>query len=220
MAAGVFAALIAAAVVASFLLGSIPSGVVIGRVVYGADPRSGGSKSIGATNMNRMFGWRAGLATFVLDACKGAAAVGLVRLMCGLAAEMALWQFHLLLVLGVLCSVLGHCFSPWLGFKGGKGVATGFGSILVAMPLVALSILGVFFVFALATRTVSGGSIAAAVAFPCVTFVLQSGSVPFKVVALVVGVAVVWAHRSNIGRFARGEEPKFSIGHGPAKSED
>lgn len=199
--------------VESYLLGSIPFGVIVGRVGYGADPRDGGSGSIGMTNMARLFGKKAAAITFAGDVAKGAAAVGIARLVLAFGFTDALsWQADLLLVLGVLGSIAGHMFSPWLGFKGGKGISTGLGSILVAFPLVALTILAIFLVLALITRRISVGSIAAAVCFPIFSCVYHWGSVPIIVTSLVVGIAVVYAHRGNIKRLIAGTEPTFSFG--------
>lgn len=201
-------------VVASYLLGSFPTGVIVARVGYGGDPRDGGSGSIGMTNMNRLFGFKAAVITFIGDAVKGMLASGLARLLLGMTAggaDLALWVSDAVLVCAVLASMIGHMASPWLGFAGGKGISTGFGSILVAFPLVCLVITICFAVLAGATKTVSAGSMAAAVAFPVACCALHWGSWVLIGMAVVVAVAVVWAHRGNIRRLAAGEEPKFSI---------
>ena len=145
----------------AFLLGSIPSGVVIGRLFFGVDPRSGGSGSIGATNSNRMLGAKGGVAVLLCDMLKGAVAVGIARLLIMLGGFEA-GAADTLLMGSVFFGIAGHIYSPWLGFKGGKGISTGFGSLLVASPGIALGILVVFAVFAVASRIVSVGSIAAA----------------------------------------------------------
>ena len=199
--------------VVAFLLGSIPFGVIVGRVGYHADPRDGGSGSIGMTNMARMFGVKAAVITFIGDVAKGALAVGFGRLMLAHTALGATWQTDLLLVLAVLCSIFGHVFCPWLGFKGGKGISTGLGSILVAFPPVALTILAVFLVVALATKRISAGSICAAIAFPIASAVIYWQHWTIIITALVVCIAVVFAHRGNVKRLLNGTEPKFSFGH-------
>ena len=130
----------------AFLLGSIPSGVVIGRLFFGVDPRSGGSGSIGATNSNRMLGAKGGVAVLLCDMLKGAVAVGIARLLIMLGGFEA-GAADTLLMGSVFFGIAGHIYSPWLGFKGGKGISTGFGSLLVASPGIALGILVVFAVF-------------------------------------------------------------------------
>ena len=145
----------------AFLLGSIPSGVVIGRLFFGVDPRSGGSGSIGATNSNRMLGAKGGVAVLLCDMLKGAVAMGIARLLIMLGGFEA-GAADTLLMGSVFFGIAGHIYSPWLGFKGGKGISTGFGTLLVASPGIALGILAVFIVFAVASRIVSVGSIAAA----------------------------------------------------------
>lgn len=199
---------------AAFLLGSIPSGVVIGRLFFGVDPRSGGSGSIGATNSNRMLGAKGGAAVLVCDMLKGAAAVGLGRLAIHLLSYTAA-QADLLLMGGAFFAIAGHIYSPWLGFKGGKGISTGFGSLLVASPPIAGCIALVFIVFAATTRIVSVGSIAAAVSVTVWSILFHLGSVPFAVFGVLISVMVVFAHRANIGRLSRREEPKFSLGKSP-----
>ena len=201
----------------SYLLGSIPFGVIVGRVGYGKDPREGGSGSIGMTNMNRLFGVKAAAITFVGDVAKGALAVAVARLLLPHIAVDALWEVDLVLIVAAMGSIFGHVFCPWLKFKGGKGISTGLGSLLVGFPLVAVTILAVFLVVAFLTKRISAGSIAAAIAFPVFSCVYHWGSWPFIVVALVVGAAVVIAHRGNIKRMMQGTEPTFSFNTGKDK---
>ena len=207
--------------VVSFLLGSIPFGVIIGRVGYGKDPRDGGAGSIGMTNMNRLFGAKAAALTFVGDVAKGALAAGFARLLLPHIAAVALWQVDLVLMFSVLGSVFGHVFCPWLKFKGGKGISTGLGSLLVAFPAVAISIFICFLIVAFATKTISAGSIVAATAFPIFSLIYHWGSWPYIVIAAIVGGAVVAAHRGNIVRLVHGTEPKFSLNrNGKDESDD
>ena len=203
----------------SFLLGSIPFGVIIARVGYGADPRDGGSRSIGMTNMNRLFGFKAAALTFAGDVAKGALAAGFARVLLQHIAYSGIAAHDGLLVCAVLGSMFGHMFCPWLGFKGGKGISTGFGSIIVAFPLVCLCITCCFAVGAALTKTVSAGSICAGIGFPVFTCVFHWGSWLLVAVSVVVGVSVVYAHRGNIQRLRAGQEPKFSFNFG-AKGPD
>ncbi len=206
-----FALIAILAAVESYLLGSIPSGVVIGRLFYHADPRDGGSGSIGATNMGRQFGAMGFVSTFLCDMLKGAVGVALARLLLSQNPDILGWQFDLVLIIAVTCAIFGHLYSPWLKFSGGKGISVGFGSILVAFPAVAITILVVFLIFALPTRTISIGSIAAAISFPFAAAFWEQGSVPVVIFSIVVAVFVVYAHRSNIKRILAGEESKFSF---------
>lgn len=197
--------------VEAFLLGSIPFGLIIGKLGYGKDPRDGGSGSIGATNMKRLFGWKACIGTFVGDVGKGALAVGLARFIATFVVFEFGWQFDVLLVLGIVCSIFGHVFCPWLGFRGGKGISTGLGSIFVGYPLVVLCMLATFIVIVFLTKRVSAGSICAALSFPIFSYVFCGLNVPLLVVSVIVAVGVTFAHRGNIKRMLNGTEPKFSF---------
>lgn len=204
----------------AFLLGSIPFGVIIGKTFHGSDPREAGSGSIGATNMNRLYGWKAALGTFLGDVGKGALAVAFARVLAGFLVFDAAWQFDLVIVLAIVFSILGHVFCPWLGFHGGKGISTGLGSILVGYPLVVLCMLATFLVVAFATRRVSAGSICAAVSFPVFSYVFCGLNVPLLVASVIITVFVVYAHRGNIVRMANGTEPRFSFNKSGAKGAD
>ncbi len=197
----------------SFLLGSIPCGVIVGRVFYGKDPRSGGSGSIGMTNMARLFGAAAAAITFAGDVLKGVAAVGVARLLLAYApiGAAAPWQADLVLALSIVFGIAGHVFCPWLGFRGGKGISTGLGTIGMAYPPVVALMLGSFLVVAFLSRRVSAGSIVAACMFPVAACIFEWGNVPLFVVACAVAVFVTWAHRANIMRMVHGQEPKFSL---------
>ena len=201
----------------AFALGSIPSGVLIGRMFFGVDPRSGGSGSIGATNSNRMLGAKGGVAVLLCDMVKGAVAVGIARLAVAMGAFAAA-QADALLIGSAFFAIAGHIYSPWLHFKGGKGISTGFGSLLVASPPIAAGIVVVFVIGAVSTRIVSIGSIAAAVSVTLWCIVFHIGSVPFAVFGVLISVMVVFAHRANISRLAKGVEHKFSLGKSPQSS--
>lgn len=205
--------LIAAVVItyiAAFLLGSIPSGVIIGRAFFGVDPRSGGSGSIGATNANRTLGIKGGVAVLLCDMIKGAAAVGIARAFV-YAGAFSGWDADLLLAGAAFFGIAGHIYSPWLGFKGGKGISTGFGTLLVAAPEICLGISLVFIVFAVITRIVSVGSMMAALSVVVFAIVFHTGSAPFIAYGALISAMVVFAHRSNIKRLLKHEEPKFSV---------
>lgn len=205
--------------IASFFIGSIPCGLLIGKYFYQSDPREGGSGNIGATNMNRLYGWKAFAVTFVLDALKGIVAVIFARIVLGFMPYEMYWQPDLLIVLAVFFSIIGHVFCPWLGFHGGKGISTGFGSILAAYPLVALSILATFLVGAFFSKRISVGSILAAIGVPVYSFIFYSKDIPLMVMSIVIAVAVVFAHRDNIKRIFKGTEPTFSFKKGSKNEE-
>lgn len=197
--------------VVSFLIGSIPCGLLIGKWFFNSDPRKGGSGNIGATNMNRLYGWKAFAATFALDAIKGVLAVVFARIVLGFMPYDAYWQPDLLIVLAVFFSIAGHVFCPWLGFRGGKGISTGFGSILTAYPIVAILILVTFLLGAVITKRISVGSILAAIGVPIYSHIFYGDDVPLLIVSIVIAIAVVFAHRDNIKRIFAGTEPKFSF---------
>ena len=197
--------------VEAFLLGSIPFGLIIGKVGYGSDPRDGGSGSIGATNMKRLFGWKACIGTFAGDVGKGALAVGIARIVATFVVFDAAWQFDTLLVIGIICSIFGHVFCPWLGFHGGKGVSTGLGSIFVGYPLVVLCMLASFLVVAFLSKRISAGSICAAISFPIFSYIFCGLNIPLLIVSTLVAIGVTFAHRGNIKRMINGTEPKFTF---------
>jgi acyl phosphate:glycerol-3-phosphate acyltransferase len=196
-------------VVLAYLLGSVPVGYLLVRIFRKQDIRTVGSGNIGATNVLRSGGKGLGLATFVLDTLKGAAAV---LLGAALAAPLlpSLPQRNVE-ALAALCAVIGHMFPIWLRFRGGKGVATGFGVFLVAAPLAALAAITLFiFVFAI-TRYVSLSSILGAASFPIFAWLTVSGPKPafFIAVQIIVALLIIVKHHPNIRRLLAGTEHRF-----------
>lgn len=193
---------------AAYLLGSIPVGYLLVRVFLKKDVRTIGSGNIGATNVLRSGGKGLGAATFFLDMLKGCSAVWLgayvATVLPGLADRDAQ-------ALGALCAVLGHMFPVWLRFKGGKGVATGFGVFLVASPWAALAAIGVFFGVLYFSRWVSLASILGSASFPVFAWVFtQSDRTPFFIaVQFAVALLVIAKHHANIRRLLAGTEPHF-----------
>ena len=184
----------------SYLLGSVPSGFLVGSSA-GVDVRGEGSGNIGATNVARTLGWKKGLLTLGFDVAKGflpVLAAQLLDLGAGAAAAAGLAAFA------------GHLYPVFLGFKGGKGVATAAGVYIAAMPLGVLVLVGVFALVVVASRRVSPASMAAAVLAPAVAWAL---SYPQEVawMSLVIGVLVVVRHRENIRRLVAGEEARFKL---------
>jgi acyl phosphate:glycerol-3-phosphate acyltransferase len=194
--------------VAAYLLGAIPFGLILGKLFGSADVRNAGSGNIGATNVARVAGPIAGVFTLVLDAAKGAAAVWLAG---RFANDSATWM-----VTAGLAALVGHCFPIWLGFRGGKGVATAAGVFLALCPLALLGSV-TFFVFVVVFwRYVSLGSIAAAASMPLLLYFLWAPhhAPPLTVTfgALAAALLIVYKHDANIQRLVEGREPRFSFG--------
>ena len=185
-------------VLAGYIMGSIPFGVLLART-RNIDPRRAGSGNIGATNVLRTAGKVPALLTLLGDGLKGAAAVGLARL----AGLGPLGQGF-----AGLAAVAGHCFPIFLRFKGGKGVATGFGVICAYVPLMGLAGLVVWISVAAISRYSSLSALAAFVLMPVSGLPLGAGRTRI-LMALVLSVLILWTHRGNIGRLLGGTERKI-----------
>lgn len=196
-----------------FLLGSVPFGLLLGKL-KGIDIREHGSGNIGATNVFRTLGRKTGIICLILDALKGFLPVYLaVKLTPDTPAGQTIE------VVTALASILGHNYSPWIGFKGGKGIATTAGAIGGIMPPVALGLLIlIFIVVTKTTKYVSVGSIATAIALPLLTLwgSYHHGKIadgtwnkPLFIFSLVAGSLAVWKHRTNIARLRNGTEHKI-----------
>ena len=184
---------------AGYGLGSIPFGLLLTRWAGAGDIRAIGSGNIGATNVLRTGRKGLALATLLLDLAKGALPVMLGYVWLG--SEAA--------VMAGAGAILGHCFPAWLGFKGGKGVATAAGVVLGLTPIVFPLILLAFIAVVTATRWVSLGSIVAACLAPIAAWVLGDGQA--AALYLLVAALVVLKHRENIGRLLRGQESRLSF---------
>lgn len=197
-------------IAAAYLLGSIPFGYLIVRLTAGADVRETGSGGTGATNVTRRAGKVSGVVTLLLDAAKGTAAV-----------VLASWLLHTDYAVNgpvagaAVAVIVGHCFPIWLGFRGGKGVATGVGVFLVLAPW-ALLCAGVIFLLVVSlSRYVSLGSIIATAAFPLLVALQNFFVRPLPgfryvmCVAVVGGSLIVFMHRANIARLWQGTESKL-----------
>jgi glycerol-3-phosphate acyltransferase PlsY len=197
-------------VAGAYLLGSIPTGLLLMRIFRKQDIRSVGSGNIGATNVLRSGGKGLGSATFLLDVLKGAAAVYLG----GLAGAVLVPSMPLRNVqaLAALCAVLGHVFPVWLHFRGGKGVATGFGVFLVAAPIAALIAIAIFAIVFAISRYVSLASIIGTISFPIAAWFTvppQERSAFFIAVQLAVSLLIIAKHHENIRRLLNGTENRF-----------
>ncbi len=202
-------ALLLLALLTAYLLGSIPTGFLLAKALQGIDIREHGSGNTGATNVFRVMGKGAGITALMIDLMKGGLAVVLMRwLVTGSAfgdvsAQTAAWAY----VLAALLAVLGHSRSVWLGFTGGKSAATGLGVLLTLAWPVGLGVASVFGVALGLSRTVSVGSIAAAIS--AVVFMwLTNQPTAYIWLAIAGGLYVVLRHRSNITRLIEGTEPK------------
>lgn len=184
-----------------YLLGSFPSGYLAGRWCAGVDIRQLGSGSTGATNVLRQVGKGPALVVFLVDVLKGSAAVILARGLLGAGAYG--W-----LVAAGLAALAGHIWPIWLGGKGGKAVATGFGMLLGLVPAVGLACLGVFLTSLALSRIVSISSVLAAASLP---LLMAGAGAPgaYLGLGLVAAVMVIWRHRSNLSRLLKGEEPRL-----------
>ncbi len=185
-----------------YLLGSLPFGYLVARA-HGVDIFKVGSGNPGATNVKRVLGSKAGNTVFALDALKGA-----------LAAAWPLLPFltvpdtRIMGLVGVICAVLGHSFSMFTKFKGGKGVATAAGGLVILIPLASLVGAAVWVLTFFITRYVSLGSVLAAIAVPVASWLFKN-PLPLNLVAAVLGLFVIIRHRENIKRLLNGTETKF-----------
>ncbi len=194
---------------AAYLLGSIPTGFLLAKALRGIDIREHGSGNTGATNVFRVVGKGAGITALVIDLIKGAAAVLMIRALVGSASGVGLSGDAIawISVGAALLAVLGHSKSVWLGFAGGKSAATGLGVLLALMWPVGLSVAAVFGTALAISRTVSVGSIAAALSAAIFMAAMQQ-PIPYILLACAGGFYVVFRHRSNISRLLTGTEPK------------
>lgn len=203
------------ALIIAYLLGSVASAVWIGQIFYGTDVREYGSGNAGATNAFRVLGKKAGIAVLLLDSLKGWLAVNIAHLLNLTGIEHYIpgtGQFvDLQLTLGI-AALLGHIFPVYVGFRGGKGIATLLGIILAVHPTAALISIGVFVIVLLTTRFVSLGSMIAALAFPVVIILIYETTVPSLIIfSLSIAILVLITHQKNIERLIRKEESKANI---------
>lgn len=200
------------ALLASYLLGAVPFGLVLARVVRGVDLRTVGSGNIGATNAMRALGKPLGIVAFLLDFAKGAVPVLVCAPWIGPPPASLFGPEGPALLPEVLCgaaAVLGHCFPVYLRFRGGKGVATACGAI-VALDWPVFVIAGlVWVVLAFTLRYVSLASLAMGVAFPVVAYVRQPHAPAFVAGCAALAALIIVRHRANVARLLRGTEPRM-----------
>lgn len=183
----------------AYLLGSVPSGYLLGKLA-GVDVTRSGSGNIGATNVARTLGKTLGILTLVVDVAKG-----YVPALIALRLEWDPWAVALV----ALAAFLGHLYPIFLRFRGGKGVATALGTLLAVGPVATLILMGIFSAVVVLSRRVSLGSIAAAFAAP-VVFWVSSAAAEFVAMSAFMAAMVILRHRDNIKRLRAGTEPRFS----------
>ena len=189
----------------AYIIGATPTSFWVGKAFFGVDLRTLGSGNLGATNTYRNLGWKAAVPVLLVDMLKGWFPVWFFpqRDLSGLYE----WEWTLAYA---AAAIVGHVFSFWVGFKGGKGIATSAGAFLALSPWGVLCALVAWIVVTFSTRMVSAGSLAAAVALPVsLFFVPHAGGNALLIFTAALSVFVFWAHRSNIRRILRGEESRF-----------
>jgi len=204
---------IAVSLTSAYLLGSVPFGYLLVRIIYGSDVRQSGSGNIGATNVSRTSPVL-GVVTLLLDASKGMAAVALVLLWIHCTRQLAF--------AAAFAAICGHMFPVWLGFRGGKGVATGLGSFLLLTPKAVLIAVAIFVVLAAAFRWIALGSVVASAALPPLAWTLSEAHQTSGTTGMInrsqpllwitfAAVLIVLKHHGNIRRMLSGAEPRFRI---------
>jgi glycerol-3-phosphate acyltransferase PlsY len=188
----------------SYLLGATPTSYWVGKAFHGIDLRKHGPGNLGATNAFRVLGWRSALPVVLLDIAKGFVPV---RIFPHLASASFGWT----LAFGA-AAIVGHMFSVWVRFRGGKGVATSAGVFLGLAPWAVLGAFAVWVGVVASTRYVSAGSVAAALTLPVfVSFTPHEGGTALVGFTVALALFVTWAHRSNIKRLIRGEETRIGV---------
>lgn len=187
--------------IAAYLLGAVPFGYLLTRLFKREDIRRHGSGNIGATNVMRLMGWKIALLVFILDVAKGAGAVLLARLYSG---EPSIY------LLAGFAVILGHSFPVFLGFRGGKGAATGLGVLFALAGPVTFLVLLVFVLSLALTRYVSLGSILAALSIPVFLWVFEFQQ-SYIYFGLAMAIFIVLRHYTNISRLISGTENKFTL---------
>jgi len=212
---------IAIIAVLSYLVGSIPTSIIVARKVRGIDIRHFGSGNAGGTNVFRVLGWKAGLFVIVMDMAKGLIATMLIaRLMYGpipFQNRTPFDDFTVVQIIAGCSAILGHIWTLFAGFKGGKGMATAGGMLLGVAPLEVAVSFGIFAIVFLITQYVSLGSLSAAVAFPLTMFFRENvfmvdiaGYHTLIFFSIAVSLLIFYTHRANIGRLLKGTENRIA----------
>ncbi len=210
------ALVIGAFCVMAFLVGGIPFGYLVGRAILKDDIRKHGSGNIGATNVARLLGWKWGFAVLLLDALKGLLPTLATKLFLQDRGSDELVNLGAILA-GISC-IVGHMYPVWLKLRGGKGVATSLGVILVIAPLASGVALVTFLIVFAVSRIVGLASIVSVTSFAIAQLIFMGqnvfvfGQLPLTLFSTLVPALIVWKHRSNIMRMVRGDEQKLKTG--------
>jgi len=184
----------------AYLMGSLPTAYLLVRLMTGDDVRRTGSGNVGGTNALRIAGWKVGVAVTLIDVVKGALPVWLMMRFNPESGWFAA---------AMLTAVLGHCYPVWLKFRGGKGVATGFGAFLVIEPLSAAAVLVLWCVVLVISRWVALASMTASAAFPLLLKLIDTPDIVTLVTVTAASVLIIFRHSSNIRKMLSGEEVKI-----------
>ncbi len=209
-------------VILSYLVGSIPSSIIVSKLVRGIDIREHGSGNAGGSNVFRVLGWKFGILVILLDALKGALAVIIIaRFYLDSFPFKNITPFDDFTLVQIICgvtAVIGHIWTVFAGFRGGKGIATGLGVLIMLVTIDMALALGVFFIVVAVSRYISLGSLAAAVAVPLILVVRENifgvdipgynTVLPF---CIILSLLVIYTHRKNIDRLINGNENKISF---------
>ena len=182
----------------AYLVGSIPNALWIGKMFKNIDVRDFGSGNVGATNAARVLGWKLGVMVLLFDAFKGMIFIIIAR-------KFGLSDIYVVLI--GLAAILGHSYSIYLKFKGGKAVATSLGVMLVLIPKVIIILVIVFLLIVIFSGYVSLASISVACLLPILTYIMYNNII--VLLSLAVGILVIWRHKSNIKNLLEGKEDKF-----------
>ncbi|MBN1300941.1 MAG: glycerol-3-phosphate 1-O-acyltransferase PlsY [Melioribacteraceae bacterium] len=206
----------------SYLIGSIPTSIIVSKIVRGIDIREHGSGNAGGSNVFRVLGWKYGVLVIILDALKGSLAVILIaRLYFGdfpFPNQTPFDDFTLVQIMAGLGAVIGHIWTIFAGFKGGKGIATALGFLITIITVDMLLALGIFILVVSLSRYISLGSITAAISIPLIMIVRENifnadvvGYHTILPFSILLAVLIIYTHRNNIQRLIQGVENKISL---------
>jgi glycerol-3-phosphate acyltransferase PlsY len=195
--------ILAVLTMAAYLIGGLPFGYWFVRLTSGKDIRAMGSGNIGATNVHRTMGGKAGVIVLVLDIAKGFAAVFI--------AGASTHNDALAVALAIAAVMIGHCYPVFLGFKGGKAVACFIGTFLYVAPLALLVVLAFFVLVVALSNYISLGSVLAAAVFPVVFWFIYHPALPILLASIFAALLIIYRHKANISRLRSGTEHPFSL---------
>jgi acyl phosphate:glycerol-3-phosphate acyltransferase len=187
-----------------YAIGGIPTGIWLCRIVKGEDPRDSGSGTSGATNVSRVLGKKWAIVVLIVDALKGYLPV---RFLVPALAEPS--QIALAGAVMAVCLVMGHIWTPYAGFRGGKGVATAAGAMAAMDPFALLLAFGVWLIVFLLGRIVSVASLSAVLALPMIMLILRNRPAEILIAVIAIALLLFYTHRGNLARLMRGEEKKL-----------